>query len=252
MTRAEWENVRVVLLDIEGTTTPIDFVFKTLFPYASRNVDSFLAARSREPEVDALVRDLRAEHEKCFIARRAPPTWRTESKDDLSDCAAFVRWLIARDSKCTPLKTLQGKIWQQGFESGSLHGEVYPDVPPAFARWKRQGREIAIYSSGSVLAQRLLFSTLPSGDLTREITAFFDTAVGVKSAPESYSKIAAEVSRPPQECLFLSDAEKEVNAARSAGMFAASCDRSSMNSLSPAADSSKTISTFDQVLPDPS
>ena len=246
MARAEWNNVRVVLLDIEGTTTPIDFVYKTLFPYASTHVESFLSARLGEPEIRAIVEELKAEHAKDAAATLAPPEWPHDSKDELRDCVAYVRWLMARDSKCTPLKSLQGAIWQRGFESGELHGEVYPDVPRAFARWQRQGRELAIYSSGSVLAQKLLFGSVLSGDLTQQIRDFFDTGVGVKTAAESYMKIAATMEKAPRELLFLSDAAKEVEAARSAGMLAALCERE----RSRVENSADTIATFDEVLPD--
>jgi enolase-phosphatase E1 len=244
--RAEWNHVGVVLLDIEGTTTPIDFVYKTLFPYAAKNVESFLAPRSAERGVRAIVQDLKAELANDAAAGLTPPEWSADSKDELRDCVAYVRWLMARDSKCTPLKVLQGKIWQQGFESGELHGEVYTDVPRAFARWRRQGRDIAIYSSGSVLAQKLLFSSVPSGDLTHEIREFFDTGVGIKTAPASYAKIAAAIQKPPQEFLFLSDAEKEVTAAQSAGMFAALCEREATTPNR----SLDAITSFDEVLSD--
>jgi enolase-phosphatase E1 len=244
--RAEWNNVRVVLLDIEGTTTPIEFVYKTLFPYASTHLESFLSARLSEPEICAIVEDLKAEHAKDAAATLAPPEWPHDSKDELRDCVAYVRWLMGRDSKCTPLKSLQGAIWQRGFEDGELHGEVYPDVPLAFARWRRQGRELAIYSSGSVLAQKLLFGSVLSGDLTRQIRDFFDTGVGVKTASESYMKIAATMEKAPRELLFLSDAAKEVEAARSAGMLAALCERE----RSRVENSADTIATFDEVLPD--
>jgi enolase-phosphatase E1 len=244
--RAEWNHVGVVLLDIEGTTTPIDFVYKTLFPYASLHVESYLATRSAEPEIRAIVQDLKAERANDAAAGLAPPAWSADSKEKLRDSVAYVHWLMARDSKSSPLKTLQGKIWQQGFESGELHGEVYTDVPRAFARWRRQGRDIAIYSSGSVLAQKLLFSSVPSGDLTHEIRELFDTGVGIKTAPASYAKIAAAIQKPPQEFLFLSDAEKEVTAAQSAGMFAALCEREATTpNRSPDA-----ITSFDEVLPD--
>ena len=247
MARADWNSVRVVLLDIEGTTTPIDFVYKTLFPYASRNVEPFLAARSGEPEIHKIVQDLKAAHAKDVAAGLAPSVWPNDSRDELRDCVAYVHWLMARDSKCSPLKTLQGKIWQRGFESGELHGEVYPDVPPAFTRWRcRQGREIAIYSSGSILAQKLLFGSVPAGDLTRDIRDFFDTAIGVKTAAASYTKIVTAIQKSPREFLFLSDAEKEVEAAQSAGMFAALCHRDA----TAATRSPDTIASFDEILPD--
>jgi enolase-phosphatase E1 len=243
--RAEWNNVRVLLLDIEGTTTPIDFVYKTLFPYASTRIESFLAARSDDPEIRAIVQDLKAEHARDVAAGRAPSEWLNEPTDNLRDCVAYVRWLMARDSKCAPLKALQGKNWQCGFESGELHGEVYADVPPAFARWRRQGRDIAIYSSGSVLAQKMLFANVPTGDLTRDIRDFFDTTVGVKTAPTSYTNIAAAMRKSPREFLFLSDAEKEIDAARSAGMFAALCNRDPTAAM----HSADTITSFDVVFP---
>lgn len=246
MSRAEWNNVRVLLLDIEGTTTPIDFVYKTLFPYADRNVASFLAERSGEPEIQMIVRDLKAAHAKDLAAGFNAPPWQHNSKHELRHCVAYVQWLMARDSKCTPLKSLQGKIWQQGFDSGELHGEVYADVAPAFVRWRRQGRQIAIYSSGSVAAQKMLFGSVRSGDLTREIDAFFDTGLGAKAEPESYAKIAIAMAKSPAEFLFLSDAAKEVAAARSAGMFAALCDREHP----PTENSTDTIAAFDEVLPD--
>jgi enolase-phosphatase E1 len=123
-------------------------------------------------------------------------------------------------------------------------------VPPAFARWRRQGREIAIYSSGSVLAQKLLFSTVSSGDLTRDITQYFDTGVGVKADAESYTKIAAAMAKTPRELLFLSDAQKEIDAARNAGMNAALCDRNAPGVPASATNPSNTISNFDEVLPD--
>jgi enolase-phosphatase E1 len=128
-----------------------------------------------------------------------------------------------------------------------LRGAVFPDVPVAFERWRRQKKIICIYSSGSVLAQQLLFRTTLSGDLTSHITAFFDTRVGAKTEVESYKKIASSLSRPPPQFLFISDATKEVEAARSAGMQTRFCDRDSRASLTP---TEGVIGSFDNVLPD--
>ena len=240
--------VRVLLLDIEGTTTPIDFVYKALFPYASRRVESFLREHASDVEIHSVVRDLHGQHRVDEAQGLTPPTWDDASSEaQLRSSVAYVQWLIAKDSKCTPLKSLEGKIWQKGFESGELHGEVYPDVPPAFARWRRQGREICIYSSGSVLAQQLLFRTVASGDLTSHIAAYFDTGAGVKTAAESYQKIAAACSRSTREFMFVSDSTKEVVAAQSAEMQVLLCSRSA--SAAPAGMHT-IISTFDEVLPD--
>src|SRR5260370_35295936 len=109
-------------------------------------------------------------------------------EDRLRSSVAYSTWIIIRDSKCKALKSLEGKIWQNGYISGELHGEVFPDVPIAFERWRRQNRLICVYSSGSVLAQQNLFRTTASGDLTSYISAFFDTSVGAKTERASYTK----------------------------------------------------------------
>ena len=240
--------VRAILLDIEGTTTPIDFVTKTLFPYASGKLDGFLRANAADAEVRALLEDLRAQHELDQRNGLKPPSWRDDSEEErLRSSAAYGRWLTARDSKCTPLKALQGKIWQQGYASGELQGDVYPDVPVAFKRWKRQEKKIYIYSSGSALAQQLLFGSVATGDLTPYISAFFDTRVGVKAEAESYRKIAAAVSCEPRQFLFVSDAVKEIEAARSAGMQALLCERASLNEGEGAR---QAIHDFDAIFPE--
>jgi enolase-phosphatase E1 len=218
--------IRIILLDIEGTTTPINFVYQTLFPYASRKLESYLREHAQDREILFLIQELRGQHEADERHGLEPPAWRDHPEEArLRSSVAYGQWLIARDSKCTPLKSLQGKIWQQGFTSGELRGEVYLDVPIALERWRRQKRIICIYSSGSVLAQQLLFRTTAFGDLTANITAFFDTRVGAKSDVESYKKIAASLSHAPPQFLFISDAAKEVEAARSAGMQAILCER---------------------------
>ena len=241
--------VRAILLDIEGTTTPIDFVTKTLFPYASRKLEVFLRENAADAETRALMKELRAQYELDERNGLKPPSWRDDSEEELMhSSAAYGQWLIARDSKCTPLKAFQGKIWQQGYASGELRGEVYPDVPMAFERWKRHGKDICIYSSGSVLAQQLLFGSVASGDLTRYIRAFFDTRVGAKAEAESYRKIAAAVSYDPRQFLFLSDAVKEIEAARSAGMQALLCVRA--GDPNAAESSGQVIRDFNAILPD--
>ncbi len=241
--------VRVILLDIEGTTTPADFVTKTLFPYASRKLGFFLRENFANPEVGALIEELRAQQERDERNGLRPPRWRNDSEEErVRSSVAYGQWLIAKDSKCTALKSLQGKIWQQGYASGELKGEVYPDVPGAFERWKRKGKTIGIYSSGSVLAQQLLFGTTPSGDLTRYISSFFDTRVGAKGEAASYRKIARSVSFKPRQFLFLSDAANEIEAAREAGMQALLCARGAHASASAGAQ--KTIHDFNRIFPD--
>jgi len=237
----------VVLLDIEGTTTPVDFVYKTLFPYARRKLESFLHAHAQDAEIQSLIQDLQKQRERDEAEGNHPPVSREDSEEArLQSAVAYAQWLMAHDSKCTPLKALQGRIWREGYENGELRGEVYADVPRAFDRWRSQGREICIYSSGSVLAQQLLFGTVASGDLTTQIAAFFDTQVGSKTASESYAKIAASLKHAPREVLFVSDAAKEIEAAESAGMSAVLCVRDARASASRGA----LIRSFEEIFPD--
>jgi enolase-phosphatase E1 len=201
--------IRVVLLDIEGTTTPMAFVHDVLFPYARARVAQYLAdASSPDPETAHILDGLREEHARDVARGEHPPATPT----------AYALWLMDRDRKSGPLKTLQGKIWQHGYATGELKGEVYPDVPPALAEWTAAGVRVGIFSSGSVLAQKLLFSTTPAGDLTPFLTWHFDTAIGPKQHADSYSAIAQAIGVPPTEILFISDSEPELAAARCAGM----------------------------------
>jgi enolase-phosphatase E1 len=170
---------------------------------------------------------------------------RPDDESRLLSAVAYSQWLMAIDRKCTALKSLQGKIWQEGYTSGELHGQVYADVPRAFERWRQQKREICIYSSGSVLAQQLLFRTVASGDLTPHIAAFFDTRVGSKTQTESYRKIAESLARNPCDILFISDTMKEVKAAHEAGMQAIICNRGLKASQSPEANI--VIHSFDEI-----
>jgi enolase-phosphatase E1 len=140
---------------------------------------------------------------------------------------SYVNWLMDLDRKSTGLKSLQGKIGEEGYRSGELKGEVYPDVLPALERWRKSGIDIAIFSSGSVQAQRSLFGNSTAGDLTRFIRDYFDTTSGPKREPDSYTRIARELERSPSEVLFVSDIAAELDAARAAGMQTVLCVRDS-------------------------
>ncbi|HXX20534.1 MAG TPA: acireductone synthase [Candidatus Acidoferrum sp.] len=211
--------VKVVLLDIEGTTTPIEFVYQTLFPYARANLKGFLYENSGDLEVRDAILALKGHREGEIRSGKMPPAWIADTRESNVDSAAeYGLWLMDQDSKIGPLKILQGLIWRRGYEAGRLRGQVYSDVPTAFERWRRQAKEIAIYSSGSELAQKLLFGTTEFGDLTDYISSFFDTRVGAKTNAESYRRIATSLGAPEDRILFFSDAIAELNAARSAGM----------------------------------
>jgi enolase-phosphatase E1 len=202
--------IRGILLDIEGTTTPISFVYDVLFPYARHN----MAAYVRLSELS----DLRGEHDADVRSGNNPPTW-------TSDPLPYIYWLMDRDRKSTALKRIQGEIWSEGYNSGALHGEVFEDVPGALEEWHKTGIDIRIFSSGSVLAQKLIFSTTPYGDLTKLLNGFFDTTTGPKNTADSYRKIADAFALPPAEILFVSDVTKELDAAREAGLPTLLCVR---------------------------
>src|SRR6185437_5578128 len=198
------DGVSAVLLDIEGTTTPIAFVHDVLFSYARKHVREFLNEKSAAADI-ALLRE---EQAVDVEEGRNPPLPMEE----------YVEWLIALDRKSTGLKSLQGKIWRQGYEEGLLKSQVFDDVEPAFQRWRELGLRISIFSSGSVLAQQLLFAHTEVGDLTRFIDSYFDTRVGKKGDAESYRRIAEAIDIVAQEILSISDVAAELDAARQAGM----------------------------------
>ena len=202
------DDVRGILLDIEGTTTPIAFVHDVLFTYARDHVREFLHANADKDEVRADIALLSDEHADDVSKGLNPPPLVTD----------YVEWLIALDRKSTGLKSLQGKIWIEGYESGSLKSQVFEDVEPAFQRWRERGLRISIFSSGSVLAQQLLFAYSEVGNLTRFIENYFDTRVGKKGEAESYRKIAKAMSLKPWQILFISDVVAELEAANEAGM----------------------------------
>lgn len=217
--------IDAVVLDIEGTTTPIAFVYEVLFPFARRHLREYLHTRwTRDDTRDAIDR-LRAEWAEDVARAETPPMWIEDRKAELSSVVAYVEWLMDRDRKSRALKALQGHIWEQGYLSGALRSEVFADVAPALARWRRLEIPVAIYSSGSVLAQRLLFAHTTEGDLTAYIAGFFDLEVGVKTCADSYRRIATALDREPGQLLFVSDVVAELEAARTAGCEALLCVR---------------------------
>jgi len=212
-------NWQAVLLDIEGTVTPISFVHEILFPYAREHVNTYLSQNFQQPEVQTDIRKLRDEQANDAEELRQPPI------DSIDTAVTYVNRLIDLDRKSPALKSLQGKIWKAGYEDGSLKSPVYPDVVEAFERWRDVGITINIFSSGSVLAQRLLFAYTHAGDLTRYIDQYFDTSIGKKIDPQSYRAIAANLSSDPTQILFVSDVVAELDAAKAAGIQTRLCIR---------------------------
>lgn len=209
--------IKTILLDIEGTTTPIDFVHKTLFPYAKAKIGDFVLKNFNK--IQSEISQLKIEYKKDFSNQIYGRDFWEDSPEKITN---YLHFLIDIDRKSTPLKSLQGKIWQAGYESGELESVIFEDVPRAFERWKSEGKAISVFSSGSVLAQKLIFKYSNYGDLTGFISSCFDTNIGGKREAESYRKIAAAESFPPVEnFLFISDIVAELDAAREAGMLTA-------------------------------
>lgn len=240
------DSIRAILLDIEGTTTPVSFVYETLLPYARRRLKQFLLEHRGEASIRDDIAALRSDHRADAEKNLNPPQWLDSSAGlELESAAAYALWLMDRDSKCSALKSIQGKIWQEGYRKGELRGEVYPDVPPAFSRWSRQGKMICIFSSGSVLAQKLLFGSTAAGASTGFLRAYFDTTIGPKNVPGSYSRIAAALALEAPRVLFISDSPRELDAARDAGMQTMLCVRA--ESAAGAATAHRVIHSFDEV-----
>lgn len=187
--------IRAVLTDIEGTTSAIAFVKDTLFPFAEAALDGFLDAHAAQPEVAAILAEVPGPNPR-----------------------ATLRGWMAADVKATPLKALQGLIWRAGFEDGRLRGHLWPDVPACLRAWHAAGIGLAVYSSGSVEAQRLLFRHSVAGDLEPLFRGFFDTRTGPKREAASYAAITAALGLPAGEILFLSDVAEELDAARASGL----------------------------------
>lgn len=218
--------IRGVLLDIEGTTTPISFVHEVLFSYARANLKNYLTAHIDSSETRADLARLSKENSADLAAKLNPPTLVNAPRDALIESVvAYVNWLIDRDRKSTALKEMQGKIWKQGYLDGNLKAELFDDVPGAFKRWRTAGLSINIFSSGSVLAQQLLFGHTRAGDVSDFIDNYFDTTTGSKTEVESYRLIALSLRLTPREILFISDVVAELDAASAAGMQTLLCLR---------------------------
>jgi len=197
---------RFILLDIEGTTTDINFVHRVLFPYAAERLTDYVNTHADNAEVQACLQQVKdtVQHEEGRLI------------DQAGAVETLLHW-IRIDCKHGALKELQGLIWKIGFEQGDYQGHVYPDVPPALENWQRESIGLGIYSSGSVQAQRLLFGHSVYGDLTPYFSHYFDTQVGGKQEAASYTTIAQKLQLPSTQILFLSDVVKELDAASQAG-----------------------------------
>lgn len=195
--------VKAVLTDIEGTITPISFVKDVLFPYSYENIQDFILKNKDNPLIVKILEDVK----------------KVEGKElSLEEIIQTLKRWIEEDRKITPLKEIQGLIWEEGYKSGKLKGYVYPDAYEKLKQWYENAVKLYVYSSGSVKAQKLLFSNTNFGDLNYLFSGYFDTNIGNKKEPISYTKIAQSIGLNPDEILFLSDNPDEIMAAAKAGM----------------------------------
>jgi enolase-phosphatase E1 len=198
------EHIRAVVIDIEGTAAPVTFVTEVLFPFARARLDWYLETHADDPiVVEALT-------EAGSLVDAGPLSPQA--------AAALFRTWMDEDRKATPLKTIQGLIWEEGYADGAIRGELYSEVPDRLAAWAAAGKRLFIYSSGSERAQRLLFGHTADGDLTPLFEGFFDTRIGPKTSPSSYGAILDRIRLPGDAVIFLSDSEAELDAAAAAGL----------------------------------
>ncbi len=196
--------LKVILTDIEGTTTDISFVHDVLFPYSAKHLSAWVRKNLELPITQDILQQVREITGKSNL--------------DVESCLnQLINWQ-AEDKKITPLKTLQGLIWREGYDKGELKAHVYADAVEYLQNWHDAGLTLAVYSSGSIAAQKLLFTNTSVGDLTSLFSAYFDTTTGSKVESQSYVKIADELSVLPQQILFLSDSLKELVAASAANL----------------------------------
>jgi len=198
--------IRAIVTDIEGTTSSLSFVKDVLFPYARSHLPAFIRQHLHEPTI-------RAQLVAVADAAGRP-------LDDDEAIAQLIRW-IDEDRKITPLKALQGMVWEAGYRNGDFQGHVYDDAVQYLRTWKANGIALYVFSSGSVQAQKLLFAHTAHGDLTPLFSGYFDTRIGAKREPAAYAHIAQAIDLPPASILFLSDIREELDAATQSGFHTA-------------------------------
>jgi enolase-phosphatase E1 len=215
-----FHNYSAILLDIEGTTTSIRFVYEVLFPYAREHLSDFLTTHWDTPAVQADVAQVIQQVAADQSEGLTPPTIPSSAAPAVLRAAvvANLLWQMDLDRKTTGLKSLQGRIWRGGYESGAIQGHIYPDVPGALRGWADDGVPVFIYSSGSVAAQKLLFGHSEAGDLLPLLRGHFDTTIGDKKAADSYATIAAALGVAPDRIVFSTDSLAEAKAAHAAGL----------------------------------
>ena len=219
--------IKAIVLDIEGTTCPVNFVSQTLFPFARRQLTQTICAQNRKASVSAAIQEAINEWKKDTDPTSQALLLQATSLNSPTEeeVVRYFEHLIECDRKSTALKELQGIIWEQGYASGELQSPLYPDVIPALDTWKQKGLTLAVYSSGSVKAQQLLYSHTTNGDITDRFSQWFDTRTGSKLKEDSYNTISQIIGIKATSILFISDHPGECDAALASGMETRFCLR---------------------------
>ena len=217
----EFSALSAVVLDIEGTTCPVDFVAAILFPYAANHLQAHLQRHGETAALQELLHLVWAAWAKESDPTAPPLPQRRQP----TATVAYLQWLITQDRKFTPLKDLQGQIWADGYSNGDLLAPLFADVAPALVAWRGQGLRLAVYSSGSVQAQQLLYGHTNAGDLRDHFERWYDTKLGPKRQNSSYIALCADLGLTPATILFVSDSNAELAAAAEAGLQVCGCQR---------------------------
>lgn len=208
------QNVKLILTDIEGTTSSISFVKDVLFPYAADHLPAFVKENINDEKVQTALQ------QTAELAAEDGDLINADDTDAL--IAKLLQW-ISEDRKATPLKALQGLIWKTGYENGDYQAHMYPDATEYLKKWHNSGLPLYVYSSGSVKAQELFFGYSQDGNLLPLFKGHFDTLMGGKRETQSYLNILTELQKAhaglnAENVLFLSDIKEELDAAKEAGM----------------------------------
>jgi enolase-phosphatase E1 len=245
-----WKGVSHVLLDIEGTTCPVSYVAEILFPYASANLAPFLENHQQEAGIRALIQELETLWLEDTDQEARDLLGRSRESAELSGgggILTYLKLLIRRDRKVTALKDLQGKIWAEGYARGELIGPLFDDVPTSLRRWQQEGLVLAVYSSGSISAQQLIYQHSNHGDLRYLFSHWYDTHTGSKHDPRSYTLIAETMGCAPQAILFVSDSDSELQAASQSGLQVV-CSQRKTDKVTGLSTNYPTINDFHEIL----
>ena len=222
--------IKAIVTDIEGTTTSLSFVKDILFPYARAHLAEFVSSHQIQAELQQI------------IAEVVKEVGRELTLDEVIE--QLIEW-SDQDKKISPLKSVQGLLWEDGYRRGAFVGHLYPDVLPNLHQWHAKNIALYVYSSGSVYAQKLLFGHTVEGDVTSLFSGYFDTRIGAKRDLQAYVRIAEQLQCAPEQLLFLSDIKEELDPAKAAGFNTVWICRDSV--LNPNAEHVQ-VASFDEIV----